>query len=151
MTGTAGFLWRYLLFLLCLTGAAVNTGNNLLYLVLSFMIAFAVAAFAAAGRSLRKTETTLLLPDEVEAGRAFVLGIEARSSERRLPIGWAEASLAKFPGDAPGTSLPSLPPGGRAVISVTARARRRGVYSDLGVKLKTSYPFGLFRRRRTIR
>lgn len=149
MTSTVPFLARYLLFLLCLTAAAVNTGNNLLYLVLSLMAAFAALAFAAAGRSLRKLQAGLALPDEVAAGQSFILGVEVRSGDARFPTGRAEAALVEFPGDAPRVSLPSLPPGGRAVVSISARAEKRGLYSGMGLRLSTTYPFGLFRRRRS--
>jgi uncharacterized protein (DUF58 family) len=148
MGGTSGFLLRYLLFLLCLTAAAVNTGNNLLYLVLSLMAAFGVLAFAAAGRSLSRLDASLVLPDEVAAGQSFVVGIEARSTEGWLPTGWSEASLTEFPGEAPAASVPTLPPGGRAVVSLRARADRRGIYSGIGLRTATAWPFGLFRRTR---
>src|SRR5262245_34296313 len=98
--GSVSSLSRFLLLILCLTGAAVNTGNNLLYLVLSLMVAVAVVAFLVAGRSLRRLRLGIVLPDEVPAGDAFLVGVEASSSDRWLPTGAAEVTLSGWPGEA---------------------------------------------------
>jgi uncharacterized protein (DUF58 family) len=148
MAERGGFLWRFLALLACLAAAAVNTGNNLLYLVLSLMVGAAGVGLAAASRSLRRLDTNLLLPEEVAAGRPFILGIEAISREARLPTGWAEAELSGLPAEVAPVRLPALPPGGRTVVSATARVLRRGVHEEIGLSLGTTYPFGLFRRRR---
>jgi len=150
VTRTGGFLLRFVLFLLCLTAAAVNTGNNLLYLVLSIMVGFGAVAFFAARRSLSRLEASVVLPEEVAAGRPFLLGIETRSGETRLPTGWAEVTVSGFPGSVPAASIPALPPGGRSVLSVEAKANRRGIYTGIGLHLRTSHPFGLFRRGRAV-
>jgi uncharacterized protein (DUF58 family) len=107
-------------------------------------------AFLAAGRSLRRVAVTLIAPDEVPAGQSFLLGIEARSGDPTWPTGWAEADLMDFPGDAPKAAVPGMEPRGRAVSSLSARADRRGLYRGLELRLSTTYPFGLFRRRRTL-
>jgi len=148
VTRTAPFLIRFLLLLLCLTGAAVNTGNNLLYLVLSLMTGFAILAFVATGRSLRRLKVALVLPDQVAAGETFLVGIEATSLDGSLPTGGSEVTLAGFPGEAPAALVPPLAPGARAVVAIEARAARRGVHSAVGLRVSTAYPFGLFRRAR---
>ncbi|MBI3449904.1 MAG: DUF58 domain-containing protein [Acidobacteria bacterium] len=148
MTRTAPFLIRFLLLLLCLTGAAVNTGNNLLYLVLSLMTGFAILAFVATTRSLRHLRVSLVLPDQVAAGEAFLVGIEAASLDAWLPTGGSEVTLADFPGEAPAAIVAALAPGARAVVAIEARASKRGVHSAIGLRVSTTYPFGLFRRAR---
>ncbi len=150
MRDQRGSVWRFLLLLFCLAAAAVNTGNNLLYLVFSIMVAVAAVAFVLTGRSLRRLRAELLLPDEVAAGHTFLLGMEARAAEGRFPVGWAEAALEGFPGPTPSLTLPALPPAGRTVVSATVLAERRGIHDGIRVRLATDYPFGLFRRQRRL-
>jgi len=146
----SGFLWRFILLLLCLMAAAVNTGNNLLYLILSLMIAVAIVSFAAAGRALRRVKAVLHIPEEVAAGRPFIFGVEAIAPGGHLPSPWADAALRGLPGEAPALAIPSLGPGARTVVSGSARVERRGVHGGLSVDLTSRYPFGLFRRRREV-
>jgi len=141
-----GTLWRYYLLLFSLLMAAVNTGNNLLYLVFSIMIAVGAVSFVAAGRALRRLETVLRLPDEAVAGRPFLLGVEAAAGPGTAPAPWAEATLRGLPVELPALLIPALPPGGRTVICVQARAGRRGVHRSFGLGLRSRYPFGLFQR-----
>lgn len=148
MPHRSGFLWRFFLLLLCLLAAAVNTGNNLLYLILSIMVAVAAVSFFVAGRSLRRLEAGLHLPEEVAAGKSFLFGVEATAPEGSFPTPWAEASIAGLPGETPPIALPSLPPGDRTVVSGSARASRRGVHDRIRLDLSSRYPYGLFRRRR---
>ena len=150
MIERSGFLWRFLILLLCLAAAAVNTGNNLLYLILSLMVGMAAVATHLSARSLRRIDPILRLPGEVAAGAPFILGLEAKSADGRLPSGWAEARLRGAPIESGPITLPVLQPGGRTVVSATAMATRRGIHESVGVDLVTSFPFGLFRRRRRI-
>ncbi|HXI03437.1 MAG TPA: hypothetical protein VNI57_09695, partial [Candidatus Saccharimonadales bacterium] len=92
MADRGGFLLRFGLLLGCLALAAVNTGNNLLYLILSLLLAVAIVAFAITGRSLRRVDARLLMPEEVAAGRPFMLGVEAAAAAGRLPSPWARVS-----------------------------------------------------------
>lgn len=150
MRETRGFVIRFGLLAGCLALAAVNTGNNLLYLVLSLMIALVATAWALASRSLRRVEVRLRAPEEVVAGRPFLVGVEVTARPGRLPSPWARASLRGLEGDLPELDLPALPPGERSVACATARAARRGIHRDMRLELTTSYPFGLLARRRSI-
>ena len=78
MLREGGFLVRFGVLLGCLALAAVNTGNNLLYLIFSIMIAVAAVSFVLTGRSLRRVEAVLEVPEEVPE----VLGVEPGPSTR---------------------------------------------------------------------
>ena len=51
--------------------AAVNTGNNLLYLMLSLSLALATISTAASRRALRTIRVATHLPEEVRSGEPF--------------------------------------------------------------------------------
>jgi uncharacterized protein (DUF58 family) len=148
---TGGFLFRFGLLLGCLALAAVNTGNNLLYLIFSIMIAVAVVAFALTEWSLRRLRARLQIPEEVIAGRPFLLGLEATASEGKFPAPWARATVRGLPDPVAPLSIPAMAPGGRAVVCATARISRRGVHTKLAVNLQSAYPFNLFSRGRLVR
>jgi len=148
---TRGSLWRFYLLLFSLLMAAVNTGNNLLYLVFSLMVAVGVVSFLAAGRSLRRLQAALRLPEEAIAGRPFLVGVEASAPAGGTPAPWSEAALVGLGEDGPVVQIPPLAPGARTVVCAQARARRRGVYGGFGLRLSSRYPFGLFRRSRRLR
>lgn len=145
-----GFAIRFGLLAACLALAAVNTGNNLLYLVLSLMIALVAVGWGLASRSLRRLDVHVRAPDQVEAGRPFLVGVEIAGRPGRLPSPWARASLEGLEADLPALDLPALPPGGRSVACATGRVARRGIHRDLRLELITSYPFGLLARRRSV-
>jgi uncharacterized protein (DUF58 family) len=151
MKDRSGLLWRFILLLICLMAAAVNTGNNLLYLILSLMIAVAIVSFALTGRALKRLRAVLHIPEEVVAGRPFIFGVEAIAPRGRFPSPWADAALTGLPGEAPALAIPSLGPGARTVVSASGRALRRGVHDGLRLDLTSRYPFGLFQRRREVR
>lgn len=150
MKDRGGILWRFALLVGCLAAAAVNTGNNLLYLVLSVMVAAGAVAFVITGRSLGRLTPKLLIPDEVAAGDRFVIGVEAAAAEGRWPTGWAEATPRGFPVETAPLHLPAMAPGGRTVVSSSTRALKRGIHESIAIDLLTTFPFGLLWRRRRV-
>src|SRR5690349_11254979 len=65
--------------------AAINTGNNLLYLILGLMLSLIVASGILSESALRRLEITRQPPTRVHAGRPFLMGITLRNHKRRLP------------------------------------------------------------------
>lgn len=66
--------------------AALNTGNNLLFIVVSAMIgSILVSGFASAG-VLRSLELEALLPPHVFAGRKVMARFSLRNARRLLPV-----------------------------------------------------------------
>src|ERR1044072_8000695 len=77
-----------LLFVVCLVVigfAAWNTGNNLLYLILSAMLAFLIAANLSARISLADLSVQLRFPDHIFAGESANISVTLLNHKRILP------------------------------------------------------------------
>jgi len=77
-----------LLFVVCLVVigfAAWNTGNNLLYLILSAMLAFLIAANLIARISLADLSVQLRFPDHIFAGESANISVTLLNHKRVLP------------------------------------------------------------------
>jgi uncharacterized protein (DUF58 family) len=65
--------------------AALNTGNNLLYIVVAAMLAAILVSGVASALVLRDLELDVRLPDHVFAGRAILGRVVVRNPRRWLP------------------------------------------------------------------
>jgi uncharacterized protein (DUF58 family) len=75
----------YVLVTLVIGIAALNTGNNLLYIVVAAMLAAILVSGLVSALVLRGLELDVRLPDHVFAGRTVVGRIGLRNSRRFLP------------------------------------------------------------------
>jgi uncharacterized protein (DUF58 family) len=129
--------------------AAINTGNNLLFLVLGMMLSFIVASGILSELSLRALEVRRQVPDRIFAGRPFLMGIGLRNGKR---------SFASFSVEVEdlieGRSLEKkcyflkVPAGRTQQTSYRHRFDRRGLYRLSGCRISTKFPFALFRKSR---
>ncbi len=124
--------------------AALNTGNNLLYLVLGTLLALLLVSNALAEWNLRGIRVARRLPLDLYA-REPAPGAFVVHNERRWGACWA---LHVEEMDAGGASaqIPRVPPGGReeGAARWTFEARGR---AQLGrVRVWSLWPFGLVRR-----
>lgn len=75
----------YVLVTLVLCIAALNTGNNLLYLIVAAMLSAILVAGVVSAIDLRKLELDVRLPQHVFAGRVVLGRILVRNPRRYLP------------------------------------------------------------------
>jgi len=137
--------WAYLVVTLVLGLVAVNTGNNLIYLVEScFLAVLAVSGFFGK-RNLSDLRVDLLPPDEVFAGTEYPWRITVTNGRSRMPavlvrIRWRGGTLL----------FPHIPPGGSVRGFLPAVFPDRGRHETGEIRVESRYPFGLFiRYRRT--
>lgn len=128
--------------------AAVNTGNNLLYLLLGAMLGFIAVSGWLSEQVLRGLRVRREVPRGIVAGGAGRIGYRVTNDKSRLPtlavdVGELRTGIRGF--------LPRLPPGETRSVRVPAPFARRGVYELEGVTLSTAFPFGLFRKSRDLR
>jgi uncharacterized protein (DUF58 family) len=76
--------WLFLLIILGVGFAALNTGNNLLYLVLSLMLAFLVLSGVLSESALRGIRVRRQLPREIFAERENSIQLEVSNSQKRI-------------------------------------------------------------------
>lgn len=121
---------------------AVNTGNNLTYLLDSMVMAVIVVSGALSEQSLRGVRVAPVLPDEIYAGGPCVVGARVRNGKRRR----ASFSIALTrPGtDARLAYVSRLGPGEERLVTWEETLPRRGRHRLGGVRVTTRFPFGLF-------
>ncbi len=139
--------WGFLLVTLGLGLAAANTGNNILYLLVSTLLALIVASGILSEQSLRGLRLDRIAPREIFARQPALVGHVLTNRKR-----WFSTySIAlEAPGVAEGESrvlyIPKLEPGREVILSVEARFPRRGRHQLPGARVVTRFPFGLFRK-----
>jgi uncharacterized protein (DUF58 family) len=143
--------WAFFAFTFGVGFAALNTGNNLLYLVLSLMLAFLVLSGVLSESALRGVRVRRRVPREVFAGRAAPVALEIRNDQRRVPA-FALVVEDLAAGDAPGrpgralgrTFALRVAGGGGETRTYGLVAARRGELPLFGFRISTRFPFGLF-------
>jgi uncharacterized protein (DUF58 family) len=75
----------FIVFLIVIGFAAWNTGNNLLYLILSAMLAFLIAANLIGRVSLAGVAVQLRFPDHIYAGESASISVTLLNHKRVLP------------------------------------------------------------------
>lgn len=140
--------WCFVAIIFGVGFAALNTGNNLLYLVFALMLAFLVLSGLLSEASLRGIEVERRLPREVFAGQANPVGLRIRNRQRRVP---AFALTLEDRVVCDGASAPA----GRAFVlrvGPDATVERhyewtpgeRGEQAFESLRVSTRFPFGLF-------
>ncbi len=127
--------------------AAMNTGNNLLYLLLGSMLGFMAVSGWLSEQAITGMRFTRRLPRAVTVGQPMRIAYDVRNVRRYLPNLAVEIEEAGLPEPA---FLAHVPPGGTAEARSTNSFVRRGIYPLGKVTLATQFPFGLFLKERDI-
>ncbi len=142
----------FLVLLLGVVLAALNTGNNLLYMVLGCLLAALVLNNVLAEWNLRGLSVGRVLPDEAWAERAAGGAFVVRNA-RRFGAGWALRVSDHLAGaTAPVAEARVL----RVAPGEVVEAPARWVFPDRGearlvsVVVESTFPFGLVRRWREL-
>ncbi|MCC6141190.1 MAG: DUF58 domain-containing protein [Nitrospira sp.] len=139
---------RFLLFTLAVAVAAINTGNNLFYLLLSMMLSIILMSGIMAEYCLRRLAFHRHLPDLVYVGEPVTATVVVANRKSRLPSFslhlWDVAGEQDFDR---GLTVRQLMPGASQILSYPLIATRRGRLCFDGVRVGTSFPFGLFHKK----
>ncbi len=127
--------------------AAVNTGNNLLYLVLGMLLALIVVSGVMSEVSLRNLRVTRRLPARAQAGRSHLVEIEVFNRKKRFPSYAIEVEdlRAGQPTDKRCFFL-KISPASAQVAAYRRKPNRRGLDRHTGFRVATRFPFGLFEK-----
>lgn len=136
---------QFLLFTFAIGVAAINTGNNLFYLLLAMMLSIILISGIAAEYCLRRLEFHRCLPDLLFANEPVTATLMIKNRKSRLP----SLSLRLF--DVcegrdldRGLRIDQLQPGAGRLLSYPIVSDKRGWLHLDGVRVTTSFPFGLF-------
>ena len=77
--------WWFATVVACIALVALNTGNNLLYLLLAMLLSLVIASLIMAEVSLRGVVPRRQPPPRVHARDPFLMGIVLRNEKRRFP------------------------------------------------------------------
>ncbi|MDH5308188.1 MAG: DUF58 domain-containing protein [Myxococcales bacterium] len=141
--------WSFFAFTFAVGFAALNTGNNLLYMILALMLAFLVLSGALSESALRGIQVRRRLPRELQAGSDALVALEIRNTQRRVAafaIGIEDRMDGALGAEcaAGRCFVLRIGPGHSEVRSYRLRPERRGPLAFRGFLVFTRFPFGLF-------
>ncbi len=137
---TRGF-WIFVVAVPLLGVAALNTGNNALYLLLATTLGAFVASGYLSRHALRHTRATLRAPAEATCGTPVHLEVEVRNDSPWLPATGLVCRLVGLPGCA---LVPPVPPRGALRVRLTTIFPRRGRRELPAVRAEVRLPLPFF-------
>ncbi len=131
--------------------AAINTGNNLLYMLLGMLLSLIVVSGVMSDLSLRQLTVTRRLPARAQVGRAHLVEIEVYNHKRRVPSYAIEVEdlRAGQPADKRCFFL-KISPSSAQVAAYRRTPAKRGRDRHTGFRIATRFPFGLFEKSREV-
>ena len=131
--------------------AAVNTANNLLYLLLGMLLALIVVSGRMSELSLRDLTVVRRLPLRAQVGRAHLVEIEVFNHKAKVPSYAIEVEdlRAGQPADKRCFFL-KISPRSAQVAAYRRTPVKRGRDHHIGFRIATRFPFGLFEKSREV-
>ncbi len=167
----------YILAVFLVALAAVNTGNNVLYLILAMLLSATIVTGVAARLSLHSMFVSLQVPQNVFEKEPVSIKVTLKNRKRLLPsfsiliedlslirahrrggvMGKLRSRKARTASPvAPEAVLqhaayfPAVPAGESRSEVISQSFSRRGKYQLDGLRLSTGFPLGLFRRGQSV-
>lgn len=125
--------------------AAVNTGNNLLYLLVSALLGFMAVSGVLGRWNLARLSLRCVPPEEVYDGVSTLLGIKLVNRRRRLPVCLLEVTL-----EGESVLFPLVEPGTAQRKPLPAILHGRGFQSLPALQVRSRFPINFFIRRMTL-
>ncbi len=131
--------------------AAINTGNNLLYLLLGMMLSLIIVSGVMSELSLRTLTVKRRLPARAQVGRSHLVEIEVYNNKSRVPSYAIEVEdlRAGQPADKRCFFL-KISPRSTQIAAYRRTPLKRGLERHTGFRIATRFPFGLFEKSREV-
>ncbi len=131
--------------------AAINTGNNLLYLVLGMMLSLIVLSGILSEVVLRGLRITRRLPQRVHAGVPFLVEIVLANDKQSAPSYSVEIEdLIEGRPTEKRCYFLKVSARGSQTAAYRSTLTMRGLYRYRGLRVSSRFPFGLFEKSRRI-
>jgi uncharacterized protein (DUF58 family) len=129
--------------------AAINTGNNLLYLLLGMLLALIVVSSVMSELSLRRLTVVRRLPPRAQVGRPHLVEVEVHNHKGKVPSYAIEIEDLRegHPADKRCFFL-KISPDSAQIAAYRRTPARRGRDRHVGFRIATRFPFGLFEKSR---
>jgi len=121
--------------------AALNTGNNALYVLLSLALGAFVGSGVLSRHTLRCLSASVLPPGDVHAGAPVAVEIDVRNASRWLPAAGVVVRLDGLPGVA---LVPTVPARGEARARLVTAFPGRGRHPVPDLQIEVRLPLGFF-------
>jgi uncharacterized protein (DUF58 family) len=122
--------------------AAVNTGNNLLYLIVATLLSLIIISGIMSESTLKGIKIQRQLPPLLFKGMPSRVIFKISNSKKRFPS--YSFNVTEIDGPSAGAYVLKLGPFETASVSAEYIFQRRGVHRLTGLKVSTRFPFGLF-------
>ncbi len=136
---------------------SLSSGNNLLYLFLSVLLATMFVSLVGARLSLSRLRVEPRFPERVFVGEPVSFEIAVTNGKRLLPafsVGIATVEPGEAGAEEPRVSelcyLPVIPAKTEAIARPVRVYAKRGIYPMRGVMLATRFPLGFIEQRRMV-
>lgn len=131
--------------------AAINTGNNLLYLILGMLLAIILCSGILSEFTLRRIRVARSIPQTLFAGQPVLMGMVLTNYKRFFPSFSVEIEdLVEGGSMQKRCYFLKVPAQKTQQTSYQHAFPRRGIYRFLGYRVTTRFPFGLFEKSREI-
>jgi len=153
----------YIVGILVVAGASVNTGNNLMFMVLACLLAGLLISGLLSRVVLGGVDVRLELPEHIFAQRTILAIAELHNTKPMAPsfsISLVSEDTPKGKKNTPGNPAPQIldrpvyfphiPHGQTVRQSVELTFPRRGVYRQDALGLRTKFPFGFLQKTRRV-
>ncbi len=141
--------WFFIGLVIAVELAAVNTGNNLLYIIMGGMLSFIIASGILSNIDLRNLTVKRHLPEHLFARTPALVQIEIENNKRHIPSFLLVVEAASTGKSA--ALIGSVRAHGNAQAFLETIFPRRGLYEMGPIKVSTNFPFGLFTKGMEVR
>ena len=139
---------RFLLLTLAVGIAAVNTGNNLFYLLLAMMLSLIVLSGLLSEQCVRRLDFHRHIPESLFVNQPAVATLWIANRKRHIPsVSLRILDVVAGQDQDRGIHLTHLTPEASTLRSYQLIAHRRGRYGIDGIRVITPFPFGLFQKK----
>lgn len=131
--------------------AAFNTGNNLLFLILGFMLSLIVLSGVMSETAIRGLRVERRLPLRVFADKICLVELVLQNDKTRSPSYSLE--IEDLAEDAPTERrcyFLKVGPGAEQAAAYRRMITQRGLLRFIGFRIATRYPFGIFEKWRVV-
>ena len=146
--------WVYIAGVFLLGLAALNTGNNLLFLILSALLAGMLMSGVLSTTVLTGNELEIELPEQIFAGQPALAVITLHNEKESLPSFSlrvaADSTKAGQPVFRDPVYFPYIPHASQARQRVELLFPRRGLYRQDAFVIRTRFPFGFLEKWRKV-
>ncbi len=139
--------WKFLTLTLVVGFAAVNTGNNLLYLVFGLMLSLITVSGILSELMLRKLQVQRVFPKHIFAGQAVPVSLSVNNGKRSISsLSLLVEDLSQKNSGENSRYILKISPQARASIVYPLTFAGRGLHQPGNIRISTRYPFGFFKK-----